>query len=369
MLELLYANLETELLNNIAKKIGANKKLFKIVEKDNSRITDWQLDRLKELNGLTKENIAIIAKNTKKTPKEIEKLFNEALKTSPDEALIKKGAELGVLDSIPPIKQDVLVKNTLKVAINNSRTTFNKMNISMLGSSRKSYVDAVNKVTTNVMAGIMTPQQAMIKSVKEMTQQGLVAFTARNGAEWSPEAYTMMVVRTNVSQVNHEIQDIRMREAGGEYIEINSYSGARPKCSLDQGQIFSINGNTTPITDINGRTIRPRDWRSSTYGEPDGILGINCGHERFMFVPELSSYNRQKINKKENDETYEEKQQQRYLERQIRNAKREVSTLESAGLDSTNEKKKVSQKQADMREFINSSGRARDYSREKVISE
>ena len=86
-----------------------------------------------------------------------------------------------------------------------------------------------------------------------------------------------------------------------------------------------------------------------------------------MFVPELSAYSREKIHRKENDEVYEEKQQQRYLERQIRNAKREVSTLESAGLDATKEKQKVKDKQAQMREFIKNSGRTRDYSREKVI--
>jgi hypothetical protein len=367
MIEELYVEVETLLLNNIAKKIGQNKKLFQIVEQDNTKITDWQLDRLKELDGLTKENIEIIAKQTKKTPQEIEKLFKEAINELPDEKLIQAGVKIGVLNAIPPISQSQLVKNALTVAINSTKTTFNKVNNSLLASSRASYVTTVNKVSTNVIAGVMTPQQAMTSAVKEMTQQGLTAFTANNGAQWSPEAYTSMVIKSNVKNTTNDIQDIRIQEAGGNYIEINSYSGARPLCSLDQGQVFSLNGDTTPIVDINGRVIPVRSWYESTHGQPAGILGINCGHDKFMFVPELSAYNRQPINRKENDEAYEEKQQQRYLERQIRNAKREVSTLESAGLDATKEKQKVKDKQAQMREFINSSGRTRDYGREKIV--
>lgn len=367
MVEELYANVETELLNNIAKKIGQNKKLYKVVENDTTKITDWQLDRLRQLDGLTKENISIIAKETKKTPKEIEKIFKEAVNDLPDETLIKKGVELGILNQVPKISQSQLVKNALTVATNSTKTTFNRVNNSLLASSRAVYVDTINKVSSNVIAGVMTPQQAMISAVKDMSQQGLTAFTASNGAKWSPEAYTSMVIKSNVKNTINDIQDIRIQEAGGNYIEINSYSGARPLCSQDQGQVFSLNGDTTPIVDINGRVIPVRSWFDSTHGQPAGILGINCGHQKFMFVPELSAYNREKINRKENDEAYEEKQQQRYLERQIRNAKREVSTLESAGLDATKEKQKVKEKQAQMREFINNSGRTRDYSREKVI--
>lgn len=367
MIEELYANVETLLLNNIAKKIGQNKKLYSVVENDATKITDWQLDRLRELDGLTKDNIKIIAKQTKKTPQEIEKIFKEATNNLPDEALIKKGVDLGVLNAVPKISQSQTVKNALLVATNSTKTTFNRVNNSLLSSSRAVYVDTVNKVSSNVIAGVMTPQQAMISGVKQMTQQGLTAFTAGNGAQWSPEAYTSMVIKSNVKNTINDIQDIRIQEAGGNYIEINSYSGARPLCSQDQGQIFSLNGDTTPIIDINGNVIRVRSWLESTNGEPAGILGINCGHQKFMFVPELSAYNREKINRKENDETYEEKQQQRYLERQIRNAKREVSSLESAGLNADKEKDKVKEKQLQMRQFINTSGRSRDYSREKVV--
>ena len=165
------------------------------------------------------------------------------------------------------------------------------------------------------------------------------------------------------------MQNDRIKASGGNYIEINSYVGARPLCSLDQGQIFSLNNDTRPITDINGRTIYPRAWSSSTHGEPAGIFGINCGHSQFLFVPEISGYEPKPINKKENSNVYNESQIQRGLERDIRNAKREKQMLEVANADKELIKEandKLRDKQATMRSFIDRTDRTRDYNREFI---
>lgn len=72
------------------------------------------------------------------------------------------------------------------------------------------------------------------------------------------------------------------------------------------------------------------------------------------------------INEKENARIYAESQQQRYLEREIRKWKREADVLTTAGLDASFEKSKVREKQANMRSFINQTGRMRDYSKEQI---
>ena len=368
----MYTATETELLNSISKKIGQNKSLFIQVEGQTSLINDWQLDRLAQLDGLTKDNIKIIAKGTGKTEQEISHIFAQAVETSTksDEALISEGIKKGLLNTVPPIGESIAVKNALSFAENTTLTTFNEINNSMLRRSNKAYVDTVNQVTTNVLAGIQTPNQAMVSAVKTMSKDGIPVFVASNGAKWSAEAYTSMVIKSNVKSTINVIQDARIREAGGEYIEINAYGGARPKCADDQGQVYSLDGNTEPIKDLNGDTVYPRDWADSSYGEADGILGINCGHQRFMFVPELSGFDREKIKAKENDDIYKEKQQQRYLERDIRNAKREKLSLENAKTDPQAIKKaqsKISARQESMREFIDKTDRNRNYAREKVI--
>lgn len=362
----MYIDMETLLLDNIAKKIGKDKKLFTTIDKSN--ITDWQLQRLKDIDGLTKENIKIIARATKKAPDEIERIFEEALRDNPDKALIKKAVEKGLLNNVSDRQ---IIQNALLIASEATKNTFNEVNNNVLKGTKEAYTRTINKVSTNVISGIQTSQQATVMAVKEMVRSGLTGFTMNNGAEWSPEAYTSMVIKSNVKNTINEVQDKRIREAGGNYIEINSYSGARPLCSLDQGRVFSLNGDTTPIKDIHGNVINVRSWLDSTHGEPAGILGINCGHQKFMFVPELSSYNRKPINAKENDKIYEEKQQQRFIERSIRSAKREKSALESVGADSLSIAKandKVKARQEQMRDFINETNRTRRYANEKIVT-
>jgi hypothetical protein len=72
--------------------------------------------------------------------------------------------------------------------------------------------------------------------------------------------------------------------------------------------------------------------------------------------------------KKENAETYESSQRQRYYERNIRKAKRELMVAEAINDPATiaGAKKKVSDRQARMRAFIDESGRTRRRDREQI---
>lgn len=95
---------------------------------------------------------------------------------------------------------------------------------------------------------------------------------------------------------------------------------------------------------------------------------INCGHFPIPIVPGVTiPHGSDNIQPKEaNDKAYELSQQQRALERNIREKKRVV---EMAGDTATPEMKaKVREAQAEMREFIEKTGRTRRYDREAVYS-
>ena len=178
-----------------------------------------------------------------------------------------------------------------------------------------------------------------------------------------------MIMRTNTQNTINNIQEERLALAGNDYIEIIKHSGARPKCADDQGQIFSLSGNTKPIVDGRGKKIKVRAWSSSSYGKPDGILGINCGHTRYAFVPNLSIHREPEFTKAENDADYLEKQQQRLYERSIRKKKREIQMLEEIKADKDYIKKKNNQLRDYRKEytgFLNKTGRTRISSNEWI---
>lgn len=335
--ERIYVDMENELLLNIAKKLSAGKPM-EIDKWDETTgqpiygsggVNEWQLERLKELNGLNRQNAKIIAKYSGKTVQEVEKVFSRAkeIGTEVNKGVLELGIKAGILNEIDPRTEEEQVSGILSSALQEVLTTFNKQNNSLLASAGDEYMDVVNKVSSQVLAGTKTVEKAMQEAVSQLAQKGLTGFTARNGAKWSPEAYTKMVLRTNTQNTINHIQEEQMVLAGNDYWEISQHSGARPKCADDQGQIFSISGNTKPIVDGRGKKIKVRSWSSSSYGQPDGILGINCGHSRRSFVPGLSIHRDEPIPKGENSKDYKEKQRQRQYERTIRNKKREIAML------------------------------------------
>lgn len=377
--ERIYIDMENRLLLNIAKKIARGKPM-EIDRWDEETgqpiygsggVNEWQLERLKELNGLNKENAKIIASYSKKTVEEIEKIFDRAreIGTASDKRILEMGVKAGILNEINPTDESKQVKKIIKHAIREVLTTFNKQNNSLLVSAGEEYKEIVNNVSSKVLSGNKTVGSAIQEAVSRLAEKGLTGFTARNGAKWTPEAYTKMIMRTNTQNTINNIQEERLALAGNDYIEISKHSGARPKCADDQGQIFSLSGNTKPIVDGRGKKIKVRAWSSSSYGKPDGILGINCGHTRYAFVPNLSIHREPEFTKAENDADYLEKQQQRLYERSIRKKKREIQMLEEIKADKDYIKKKNNQLRDYRKEytgFLNKTGRTRISSNEWI---
>lgn len=377
--ERIYIDMENRLLLNIAKKIARGKPM-EIDRWDEESgqpiygsggVNEWQLERLKELNGLNKENAKIIASYSKKTVEEIEKIFDRAreIGTASDKRILEMGVKAGILNEINPTDESKQVKKIIKHAIREVLTTFNKQNNSLLVSAGEEYKEIVNNVSSKVLSGNKTVGSAIQEAVSRLAEKGLTGFTARNGAKWTPEAYTKMIMRTNTQNTINNIQEERLALAGNDYIEISKHSGARPKCADDQGQIFSLSGNTKPIVDGRGKKIKVRAWSSSSYGKPDGILGINCGHTRYAFVPNLSIHREPEFTKAENDADYLEKQQQRLYERSIRKKKREIQMLEEIKADKDYIKKKNNQLRDYRKEytgFLNKTGRTRISSNEWI---
>lgn len=95
---------------------------------------------------------------------------------------------------------------------------------------------------------------------------------------------------------------------------------------------------------------------------------INCRHLLFPFVEGVNENNQRQYSEDEMTEGRENRQKQRYHERQIRQAKRELNIAKETGdVDSIQRKTQlVRDRQKRTREFIAESGRTRQYDREKV---
>lgn len=322
--------MEDDLLNNIAEYLSQGRSDIPTAQ--------WKIQQLAALGKLDKANIRTIAEYSdiaadmeeiamtraalaavKEMDEGFAKLARDGIISGTDvpmeESALQAAAMYGKqakdrLNKVNTVMR-YFAKNTAAAAINRTAEIVDK----------QQHLNLLNKAAGKVIMGAESRQSAVRQCIKEMSARGIPAFVDAAGRQWSPEAYINMDVRTTCSNTAHEAQFTRMDDYDIDLLEVSSYPGARPKCALDQGRIFSRSGKNKKYP----------AWKTSSYGEPDGILGINCGHQVYPYIEGVSVQRYFPYGQEENDELYKKKQEQRRLEREVRGAKREVSMLNAAG--------------------------------------
>lgn len=380
--EAIYQRTVDELLINIAHH-------FKITGWERTRY--WEIKKLSEMGALTKESALIIARNTGKLPSEIEKAFlqvSEKACLDIDPQLRKAAAEGILQDPMTTATTSPAMREMVQAYTEQAVDKMNMVNTTMLESTKQVYLQTLNTAVNEaqlleakqiletqslaVTIGQETRVRAIRKAMQQLTDTGLTGFYDRAGRSWSPEAYASMVVRT--TSHNAAIRAVRTRQmeyGGGDIFQVSTHSGARPLCYPYQGKFFSWSEGPGEFTDGAGNLQHYDNINDSSYGEPAGLFGINCGHHPIPIIPGFSyPQDAPEQSEKENREEYEQSQIQRAYERNIRYAKRDLEVAKATGdAEAVKEaRQKVSQEQARMRAFIDETGRVRRYDREQIAS-
>lgn len=354
----------------------------------------YEVEMLARMGAIRKESAAIIARhiadNEPMIAVAVEKSMLEALETVEPELAqaavdgLLNGAEMAVSDGI---------RNTLN---NYSRQAVNQLNLVntvMLDGTLRAYragvyaasdiikqltaaQDALNVETGKLILGEKTLQSAIRSACTRMQREGITGFVDNSGKRWSAEAYVRMDIKTTCSNAaNQGVMD-RNQQYGNDLIWVRTNATARPGCFPWQGKVISMENRARDVVDGGGRTVHAYAANETTYGQPDGIYGINCHHGPMnVFIPGASRVRgtNMSIGQAENDARYKLTQQQRRLEREVRYAKRDLAMLKAAGASEEEIQlamAKVRRKQAAVRQLVkeNPERLVRDYSREAVYN-
>lgn len=255
----------------------------------------------------------------------------------------------GLSEYFSDIPAETSAMNAAKAFQRQAASDLNLVNTVMGYKAKSAYVNAVNAIyrdtsegrqgaldimgkgAAKAVSGQMSLQEATRKTIRELAQKGIPAFVDKRGREWSPEAYVMMDMRSTLGNTARAAQDARCDQYGINLIEVSSHMGARPLCAAYQGRIFSRDGSKGVTTDGAGGKIYYTPLSETSYGQPAGLFGINCGHVQYPFVPGINFQRYFPYPKEENDRRYMQFQQQRAMERGIRAAKRECMMLQEVG--------------------------------------
>lgn len=380
----IYQDLEELLMRNIVRHI---RDYGKPIDSD-----DWLLQKLAETGALNKENIRIIAQQAGISQTAAERMLNEAAQGSIKqlEPCLQNAAKDGLLHTAVDVDKSKNIKQTVNAIQSQAKDALNLCNTNMLYKARDAYknlvrnicstskeieqkqdfIDLMNKSAANTVIGAESRTQAVRSCIKKFSEKGIPAFVDKAGREWTPEAYVNMCMRNTAKNVADEVQSERCKEYGCNLIEISSHSGARPKCSKDQGKIFDLDNGSGYTEDARGKKIRYYPWSSSSYGKPDGILGINCRHHKYPFVPGVNIKTYFPIDEEENDRLYEQTQVQRALERDVRKQKRECMLYDELGDEEAFEKAsvKLKSKEAKLKNYVDSNDNLhRRKDREQIV--
>lgn len=330
-------SLETDLLVEIAR----------LLTKGATPSADWKIKKLAALGVLNRKTIAII----RRYQKEILTATQAEIVATANRALREMQAMGLAVEMTPRLSQ------TLAVWISGAQKDLNLAMATMAQAAGAKYVAAVEKASAHILAGdeafAAALKRAMIEAGGNMT-----VYADKAGRQWGPEGYTSMVMRSNQRRVATDVSFSAADQVGTDLIEVSSHIGARPGCAPYQGRVFSLYGRTPGY---------PR-LQETSYGEIDGLGGANCGHSFYPFIPGVTKQTYRPYASEENKQVYEQSQQQRGLERYVRNNKRQAELATARGDDPAKYKENVKAGQKKLRKFTAETGRTRRYDREQIYS-
>src|SRR5690625_434442 len=376
-LGIIYSELETEILVMIANHL-------KTSEDYSDDVFAWQVEKLNELSLINQETIKLISKVTRLTEKEIEQIFDEVLidtintvdkqaeeayEKAKGTGLIEAFIVLSLMESFEPLP----VGNEYRELVErHKRTIFREFNVFInetlittnlgQGAVARMYRDIINRAASRAMTGEITIQKAVAKTVIEWSKRGvLTSFVDKGGRIWRLETYAETAIRSTINNLYNDVTIERTKEYGTDLVLVSSLPDPREACSHIQGKVASLSNPSS-----NPKYPSVYDFG---YGEPWGLRGINCRHRFFSWFEGISENNQPQYSESEMTHNRELRQRQRYLERQIRQAKRELKLAEIIGDEDTIQAKKrlVRNRQARIREFVRDNDLTRQYNRERVI--
>lgn len=384
-IEQLYSDLTDELLINIARHLSKSTATWSALH---------EIETLEEMGQLTQENIEIINTYVAKMPEEIKKAMNESRLEALGEIenKLQQAADNGYLTK--PVTDSTV--DVVQALSNQAAEQLNLVNQTMLNTSLQQYQNGIyefrqemqnaaprtiesvddlqiaqneiNIAAGKTVTGTETRYNAMRKAISNLNKAGIVGYYDRANRAWTAEAYVNMDIRTTVHNTYIQSVQTRQQDYGSDVFQVSAHAGARPLCYPYQGKLYSWGASGGTIRLGDGKTYRFEPIGTTSYGEPAGLFGINCGHVPYPMIAGVSEPVKEDIqSKEENDKQYQDSQKQRALERQIRYAKRNVEMLGDLVTDA--DRDKIKQAQAQMRAFIQSTGRTRRYDREQIVTQ
>lgn len=358
----MYGLVEIDILSDMARRISTYDYFIPAAQ--------HQLQKLQELGMVQSEVIARLSALTGQTQEEIVSLLSEAsAEAIADDVEYYTAAEVYAPDKV----NTEALHAQLNSGLLQTQNSFFNITRTTANTASKQFERALDRAWTQINTGGFDYTTAIKNAITDLAEQGIGSIEYKSGRIDNIEVAVRRAVVTGANQTAMKTQEVLADELDVDLVEVTAHGGARPSHAKWQGQVFSRKGKVT----IDGVTYE--DLETATrYGHGDGLGGWNCRHTFHPYVPgaprswsdkELKTLEEKRYtyNGKKMTE-YEATQEQRKIERAIREKKRVVAAIEAAGGDASAERKQLKDAQKSYTDFSEQTGMKKQSARTQIAS-
>lgn len=340
---------------------------------DQADVVMWQAQQLQKIGRLNQDAVKLMARTdglSEDAVKDLIKFHGMKIVDEVDSQLKRATKQNQPLSADVTNKLDAIADQTwtdLQNNVNESLVTRNYQHSAVT----RAYRQILTESTIATVSGATSHEDAVKHALYKAVDQGLpTRLVDKAGHNWSIEGYTRMVTTTTVNRTYNDLRLQRMQDFDMHLAVMSSHPNSRPACAPIQGHVVNLVPSGDPNYDPKYDSIY-----NHGYGEPSGVLGINCRHVLYPYVPGLSTNHQPQYDPDEAIKNGKLVQAQRARERAIRDAKKRLKAAEELGDTEMVSRTKtlIRARQAKLRDYIKETNAGhsvpiltRDYDRERI---
>ena len=324
----LFREMENDITFDIVNRLGELNKI--------TRTIDYQLYVATQMRTYDHDLRQVIQQYTNKSQKQMEDMFNEVLSEG-----YAQDADLYKAQGIPfvPFEENDSMQQMVRALVTQAYDDLSNitrtLGIAFRDGTKENltqyFRDTLNRATVEMMAGAFSYDSTMKRVIIDLSNSGIRTISYESGHVDRVDVAASRAVRTGFNQAVSKISDANAGKLQTEYFEVSAHLTARPSHALWQGKVYS----RKQLVEICGLGTGP------------GLLGWNCRHSYYPFIPgvskrtytdeQLADIYQKSLDTKEwrgqKYTGYEATQYQRMLERRMRVQDEKIRLMKQAGVD------------------------------------
>lgn len=295
---------------------------------------DMELYKLRQLGLHRDEIVKRLSALTQKSTAEIRRLLQDAVLTSWDDDK-NTLSSLGI-DAVSPLENPVVME-LLNAEFKKTLGEVNNLTRSTMMQSQRDLMDMLNMAEMRVAAGVQSYSAAVCDILDQYGKTGIMV-DYPTGTRRTLEAAVRCCVVTSMNQTAAQVTNHYIAEHNVEYVLVSAHLGARTQGKGQpylaghdnwQGKCYKISGSEPDAPNLAEMTGYDIVDGVGHVVNPLGLHGYNCRHShkpwnKSLRNTYLDENGNLKIDREENRKVYELQQQQRAMERAIRQTKRQL---------------------------------------------